>query len=315
MYIRKEAALSSQVEGTQATMVDAMKAEAQMTSGLPDDVDDILRYIQAMNQGLARLKELPLSLRLVREVHQTLLASGGRSQGHVYPGEFRTTQNWIGGGSPTTARYVPPPPDSMRNAMADLENFIHAPTPLPILLRAGLAHAQFETIHPFVDGNGRTGRLLVTFLLCEKGALKRPVLYLSEFFKRYRDAYFDQLQAYHDSSNINGWLLFFLEGIRQVADEAIETVREINKLRDKDIPRVAGFGRNQATAMKLLKHMYGSPVISVKTVERVTQLSRTNANRLVTKFTDAGILTQTDESVEYGRTFIYREYLDLFNST
>ena len=199
--------------------------------------------------------------------------------------------------------------------MADLENFIHAPTSIPILMRAGLAHAQFETIHPFVDGNGRTGRLLVTFFLCEKGALKRPVLYLSEFFKRNRDAYFDQLQAYHDSSDINGWLSFFLEGIRQVADDAVETVRGFNTLRDKDIPRVAAFGRNQATAMKLLKHMYGSPVLSVKTVERITQLSRTNANRLVAKFTDAGILVQTDESVEYGRTFVYREYLNLFNSS
>ncbi|MCO5297062.1 MAG: Fic family protein [Fimbriimonadaceae bacterium] len=315
MYIRKEAALSSQVEGTQATMVDAMKAEAQMISGLPDDVDDIRRYIQAMNQGLARLKELPLSLRLVREVHETLLASGCRSHGHVYPGEFRTTQNWIGGGSPANARYVPPPPDPMKSALADLEKFIHAPSSLPILIRAGLAHAQFETIHPFVDGNGRTGRLLVTFFLCETGALKRPVLYLSEFFKRYRDAYFDQLQAYHDSSDINGWLSFFLEGIRQVADEAIETARGVNRLRDKDIPRVAAFGRNQATAMTLLKHLYGSPFISVKTVERVTQLSRTNANRLVAKFTDAEILVQTDETVEYGRRFVYREYLDLFTST
>ncbi len=314
MYIRKEAALSSQVEGTQATMVDALKAEAQMTTGLPDDVDDILRYIKAMNQGLARLSELPLSLRLVREVHHTLLAAGGRSEGHGYPGEFRSSQNWIGGGSPSTARYVPPPPGELSRVMGEIEDFLHADDAYPILIRAGLAHAQFETAHPFVDGNGRTGRLLVTFLLCDKGALKRPVLYLSEYFKRNRSAYFDRLNDYHDSSAIEEWLEFFLEGVRQVANEAIETVRAVNRLRDEDLPTVAGFGRNQATAMKLLRHLYGRPIVAVSNVQSVTGLSRTNANQLVAKFVDAGILTLTDETVEYGRTFVYKRYLDLFNS-
>lgn len=314
MYIRKEAALSSQVEGTQATMVDALKAEEQMRSGLPDDVDDILRYIEAMNQGLARLSELPLSLRLVREIHHTLLAAGGRSESHAYPGEFRTTQNWIGGGSPNTARYVPPPPRELPRVMDDIQNFLHADDGHPVLIRAGLAHAQFETAHPFVDGNGRTGRLLVTFLLCDKGVLKRPVLYLSEFFKRNRNTYFDRLNEYHDSSAIEPWLEFFLEGVHQVAEEAIETVRAINRLRDEDVPRVAGFGRNQATAMKLLRHMYGRPVVSVRTVQHVTGLSRTNSNQLVAKFVNAGILIQTDETAEYGRTFVYKRYLDIFNS-
>lgn len=314
MYIRKEATLSSQVEGTRATMVDALKAEAEMTSGLPDDVDDILRYIQAMNAGLARLNEFPLSLRLVRDVHELLLGAGGRSEGHAYPGEFRTSQNWIGGGSPASARYVPPPPSELLRVLGDIETFIHAEDSVPILIRAGLAHAQFETAHPFVDGNGRTGRLLVTFLLCERGALRRPVLYLSEFFKRNRDAYFDRLQSYHDASDVNGWLEFFLDGVKQVADEAVNTVRQINQLRDKHLPIVAGFGRNRDTAMTLLKYMYGLPVVSVRTVERVTKLSRTNANHLVTKFVDAGILTQTDNTVEYGRSFAYSDYLAVFRS-
>ncbi len=314
MYIRKEATLSSQLEGTQATMVDALRAEAHMTSGLPEDVDDILRYIQAMNHGLSLLKEIPLSLRLVREVHEALLSSGGRSHGHAYPGEFRRSQNWIGGGSPTTARFVPPPPDRLGQLLGDIEKFIHTADDVPILIKAGLAHAQFETVHPFVDGNGRTGRLLVTFMLCDNKVLHRPVLYLSEYLKRNRDSYFDRLQAYHDSADINGWLEFFLEGVRTVADEAIQTVRSVNRLRDQDIPLVAGFGRNQATAMELLRYLYGSPIVSVKIVQERTGLSRTNANSLVAKFVNAGILVQIDESVEYGRTFAYQSYLDLFRS-
>jgi len=296
-------------------MVDALKAEEQMTLGLPDDVDDILRYILAMNQGLERLHDLPLSLRLVREVHHTLLVAGGRSEGHAYPGEFRTTQNWIGGGSPSTARYVPPPPSELPRVMNDLQNFLHADDGYPVLIRAGLAHAQFETAHPFVDGNGRTGRLLVTFLLCEKGVLRKPVLYLSEFFKRDRNAYFDRLNDYHDSSAIEAWLDFFLEGVKQIADDAIDTVRAINKLRDEDVPIVAGFGRNQETALKLLRHLYSRPVVSVRTVQSVTGLSRTNSNQLVAKFVNAGILIQTDQSVEYGRTFVYKRYLDIFSSS
>ncbi|MBX7134326.1 MAG: Fic family protein [Fimbriimonadaceae bacterium] len=312
MYIRKEAALSSQVEGTQATIVDALRAEGEMRSGLPDDVDDILRYVDAMNQGIERLKDLPLSVRLVREVHETLMQSGGRSHGHVMPGEFRTTQNWIGGASPNTARYVPPPPHLIGPAMGELEMFLHDPGSLPILIKAGLAHAQFETIHPFVDGNGRTGRLLVTFFLCERRILKRPVLYLSEYYRRNRDTYFDRLQAYHDRADVDGWLEFFLQGVAQVAAEATETVRGINRLREEDVPLVAAFGKNQETAMRLLRHLYGLPVVSVRNVERVTGLSRTNANRLVAKFVDAGILVQTDESVEYGRSFAYKRYLDLF---
>jgi Fic family protein len=314
MYIMKEAALSSQVEGTQATMIDALKAEALMTSGLPKDFDDILRYIRAMNYGLDRLNELPLSLRLVREVHNTLLAAGGRSDSHPYPGEFRTSQNWVGGASLNTALFVPPPPSELPRVMADIETFLHADGEYPILIRAGLAHAQFETAHPFVDGNGRTGRLLVTILLCDKRVLRRPVLYLSEYFMRNRSAYFSLLNEYHDSSAIESWLEFFLEGVRQVADDAIETVRAVNRLRDEDLPRVAGFGRNQATALKLLRHMYARPVTSVRDVQSATGLSRGNANSLVAKFVNAGILVQTDETVEYGRTFVYKRYLALFTS-
>ncbi|MCC6687286.1 MAG: Fic family protein [Fimbriimonadaceae bacterium] len=312
MYIRKEAALSSQVEGTRATMVDAMKAEIALTSGLPEDVDDILRYIAALNQGIKMLDEFPLTFRLIREVHETLLSDGGRSHGHAFPGQIRTTQNWINGGSPATARYVPPPPHLIGECLSEIEKFIHDSEACQTLVRAGLAHAQFETVHPFVDGNGRTGRMLVTFMLCQSKALSKPVLYLSEFFKANRDAYFERLQAYHDSSDIEGWLLFFLEGVREVADQAICTVRAINALRDQDMALMATFGKNSKTATRVLQHLFAQPVVSVRTVEGWAGIARPNANALVDKFVAAGILFQTDETKEYGRTFAYRNYLEIF---
>lgn len=289
LYVRREAALSSQDEGTRATIVDSLKAEADMIAGLPDDVNDILRYTMAMNQGLSKLDSFPLSVRLVREVHQTLMEKGGRSDGNAYPGEIRRTQNWISGSSPATARFVPPPPDLVPAALSDVEKFIHSKVRLPVLVKAALAHAQFETIHPFVDDNGRTGRMLVTFYLYTERAIQRPILYLSEYFKRHRDTYFDRLHTYHEQANVNDWLEFFLNRIKEIADDAIRTVRGINALRERDLPLFAALGRNQEVAMTLLHHLYGSPLATVRTV-------------------------QTDESVEYGRTFIYQDYLKLFTS-
>lgn len=313
MYVRKEATYSSQVEGTRATLADAVLVEAEMRLGTPDDVDDILRHVNALNEGLRLLAEMPLSLRLIRQVHAVLLESGGRATSHAYPGEFRRTQNWIGGGSPTSASFVPPPPDLVLPALSDLERFLYDDE-TPLLVRAGLAHAQFETIHPFLDGNGRTGRLLVTLLLCERKALRQPVLYLSEYFKRNRDAYFLRLQMYHDQGDVQGWLLFFFDGIRQVSDEAIHTIREIVQLRERHVPLVAAMGKNRDLAMDLLKHLYRVPIVTVRTVETVTGLSRQNANRLVSKFAEAGILRQLNESKDYGRTFIYQDYWNVFSN-
>src|SRR3989344_8237233 len=197
MYVRKEAALSSEIEGTQATMSDAIRAEVEITKDLPQDVDRILHYIEAMNYGLKRLEDLPLSLRLIREVHRALIADTGDAPGKT-PGEFRTSQNWIGGASPATARFVPPPVTNMHHALDELEKFMHAKDGLPPLIKTALLHAQFETIHPFLDGNGRTGRLLITFFLCQQGVLERPVLYLSEYFKKNRELYFDLIHDYHN---------------------------------------------------------------------------------------------------------------------
>lgn len=311
MYVAKEASLSSQLEGTQATLFDAIKAEASIREGLPDDVDDITRYIAAMNFGLDRLKELPLSIRLIREVHEKLL-TGARGSGHVTPGEIRTTQNWIGGGSPTTARFVPPPPHLLGNCLGELEKFLHSDDRSSTVLRAGLAHAQFETLHPFADGNGRTGRLLITFYLCQQEILNRPVLYLSEYFKRNQEAYFDALHAYHEGSAMLPWIKFFLEGVAVVAEKAIYICKQITAIRERDMARISAMGKGASTGMIALRRLFKHPVTSVKTIEDATGLRRPNANILVSKLVAAGILVQSDATVEYGRTFIYEDYLRVF---
>lgn len=311
MYVLKESALSSQVEGTRATMTDALRAESDIRIGLPDDVDDILRHINAMNEGLQLLKELPLSLRLIRNVHEVLM-TGGRSHGHITPGLFRTSQNWIGGATINSARYVPPPPYEMMRALGDLESFLHRDDDLPKLIKAGLAHAQFETIHPFLDGNGRTGRLLVTFYLCSQNVLTKPVLYLSEFFKQQRELYFDLLHSYHDQGNVEGWLEFFLEGIATVSDQAILTARRIIDVRAHDLEQIALLGRRSENGMLLLKALYKSPILTVNRATKLTGLSRANANALVNKLVELGIIEAVAPDATYNRQFVHQRYLTLF---
>ncbi len=312
MYVRKEAALSSEIEGTKATMFDAIAAEAHIKRDMPKDVDRILSYIKAMNFGLKRLEKLPLSLRLIREVHKTLLEGTGDAPGKT-PGEFRKSQNWIGGGSPETARYVPPPPGELSRTLDDFEKFLHAQDNMPPLIRTALMHAQFETIHPFLDGNGRTGRLLVTFYLCQQGILERPVLYLSEYFKRYRDAYFDLLNGYHGREEVLPWLDFFLEGVAQVSEAAIQTSKKITELREEELKRIHSLGRSAKTALDVLKHLYQLPIINVRKIEQWTALTRPAANALVQRLVKLGILVQRDPDVTYDRIFEYKQYLRLFS--
>jgi len=311
MYVTKEASLSSQLEGTQATMIDALKAEASLREGLPADVDDIIRYVEAMNYGLARLQNFPLSVRLIREVHEKLL-SGARASGHVTPGAIRTTQNWIGGGSPSTARFVPPPPNYLAPSLSEMERFLHTEEGASRILKAGLVHAQFETLHPFADGNGRTGRLMITFYLCSQGILHRPVLYLSEYFKRHRTNYFDALHAYHEQDAILPWLKFFFTGVAEVAEQAIRVCKEITVIRDRDMSRVSAFGKAAPNGIVALRHLFKVPFVSVKSVENATGLSRSNANKLVNRLVGAGILFQSDTLADYGRTFYYRDYVQAF---
>lgn len=311
MYVRKEASLSSQIEGTNATMSDSIKAENDITINLPSDVDDIQHYIQAMNFGLKKLASLPLSVRLLREVHKVLLTSA-RSTHFAAPGELRNSQNWIGGGSPATARFVPPPHHLVPDALGDLELFLHTSDDIPLLIKTGWAHAQFETIHPFLDGNGRTGRLLIAFYLCQQGVLQLPVLYISEYFKRHRESYFDLLEGYHNRGEVLPWIKFFLEGVAVVAEEAIETSRKINILREKDVQKVYAMGRSGKMGMILLQNLFKLPIVTIKKVQEFTGLSRPNATKLVDRFVAGGILEQVDKKKEYGRSFVYKKYFDLF---
>jgi len=313
MYVNKEAVLSSQIEGTQASLIDVLAFEAN--AALPDnpqDIEEVINYIAALNYGLQRLATLPLSLRLIREIHG-LLMQGVRGADRN-PGEFRTSQNWIGhhGGTIETARFVPPSPVDMNRALDNLETFIHAEKTLPILLKVGLVHAQFETIHPFLDGNGRMGRLLITFILCHEGILRKPLLYLSHFFKVNRSQYYEHLQKIRDEGDWESWLKFFLRGVSEVAQEATATARKIVQLRENHRNIIATHLSRLGGTNQLLEHLYQRPVITVNNAAKVTGLSYANANRLVTKFQEYGLLRQMD-TYQRNRRFIYADYLAMFS--
>lgn len=314
MYVRREAVLSSQIEGTRASLMDILEFEAHaLESGRPQDVKEVANYIASMNHGLERLKELPLSLRLIREIHGKLL--DGVRGSEWSPGDFRQTQNWIGPPGPgglASATFVPPPPHEMSKALDDLEKFLHDDAPMPILIKVGLTHAQFETIHPFLDGNGRVGRLLITFLLCEKGILKRPLLYLSYYFKKRRTEYYDRLQAIRDKGNWEGWLKFFLQGVYEVSQEAAETARKIVNMREEHRNLItAKLGRGAAKALAMLEALYFQPIASVEMLAHAGQLSYANANLLVKKLEVLGVLKEITGQ-RRNRLFVYAPYLDLF---
>ncbi len=314
MYIRREAVLSSQIEGTQASLVDLLEVEAaRERARVPEDSAEVANYVRAMNFGLTRLNELPVSLRLIREIHGVLLEGVVRGS-ERNPGEFRTSQNWIGapGSTIETAAFVPPPPDEMARALGALELFLHGETDLPFILKVALAHAQFETIHPFLDGNGRVGRLLITFLLCEAGVLKRPLLYLSYYLRQRRLEYYDRLQAVRDRGDWEGWLRFFLEGVRLVATEAAETSRRLIALREEHRDLVAAsLGRRANSGLRLLESLYPSPVLSVRAAEERSGLSYRKANSLVAAFEQLGLLTEMTGRSR-NRLFMYESYVDLF---
>lgn len=313
MYVRKEAVLSSQIEGTQSSLQDVLTAEARILDpDRPRDVGEVVNYVSAMNHGLARLRELPVSVRLIREIHGELLR-GVRGQ-HLTPGEIRTSQNWIGPGgcSLREATFVPPPPHEVAGHLGELEKFLHAETPLPTLLLIGLAHAQFETIHPFLDGNGRVGRLLITFLLCEQNILLKPVLYLSHFFKQHRQEYYDQLQSVRDHGTWEDWLLFFLRGVIEVSQQATDTARHILALREAHRASIiANFGRAAGNGQRVLDYLYEYPIVSVKQVQDLIGTTYAAANELVSRLVRDDILAEITGHSR-NRRFMYREYIDLF---
>ncbi len=313
MYLRKDAASSSQIEGTKATMVDAIEAEIKLTDKIPSDVDDILHYIKALNYGMGRVAEdkFPLSLRFIRELHRELM-SGARKSQYSSPGEFRTSQNWIGGSRPDNAGFVPPPVNEMMAALYDLERFIHAEDSIPAVTKAGLIHAQFETIHPFLDGNGRTGRILITFYLWHEGFLEKPVLFLSSYFRRNQRVYYEKLSAYHNGY-VSEWLDFFLDGVIEIADEAIEIIGKITFLREKDMSTIQSMGKRASeSAVVVLRRLYAQPIVDVPTVQKWTGFTRAGAQRVIDRFIDKGILSPVDKDKKYGQSYVYKEYLDIF---
>jgi len=311
MYICKDAASSSQIEGTRATMVDALEAQAEVTRDLPDDVDDITHYIHALNYGLERLQDFPMSLRLIKEVHKELM-QGARATQRTTPGEFRSSQNWIGGASLNEAHFVPPPSNDLLQLLGKLEHFIHDDVALPHLIKAGLIHAQFETIHPFLDGNGRVGRILITLYLWLNNMLKRPVLFLSSYFKRHQTVYYNKLDAYHEGY-VESWLDFFLDGVIKTAEEALETAQAITKLREKDLHKIQKLNKTASeSAVKILPELFKLPIVNAKKIEAWTGYSRRGALKVINRFVELGILEQKDEYETYDKLFIYRRYVDIF---
>lgn len=314
MYVRKEAVLSSQIEGTQSSLQDLLAAEAQLfDQNLPRDVDEVVNYVRAMNRGLALLPELPVSVRLIREIHAELMR--GVRGGRLQPGELRTSQNWIGpaGCTLTTATFVPPPHHAVPEALSDLERFLHASDDLPPLIKIALAHVQFETIHPFLDGNGRVGRLLITFLLTERGVLHKPVLYLSHFFKQHRQAYYEHLQAVRDHGAWEAWLAFFLQGVIEVAGEAAETARRILHLREQHRAAITDqLGRAAGNGHKVLESLFDRPIVAVGDVKEMTGTTYAAANSLVSRLVGLGVLSEMTGYAR-NRRFRYSPYIALFN--
>lgn len=310
MFVAKDAASSSQIEGTMATMIDAIELDAGVATK-QTDAEDILFYIQALNYGIGRLKDFPLSLRLIREIHKKLI-TGARTTHFADPGEFRNSQNWIGGTSPSNALFVPPPKEEMKIALDHLEKFLHNEKAVLPLIHIAFSHAQFETIHPFLDGNGRTGRLLVSMLLCHRNLLERPVLFLSSYFKKHQKIYYQRLNGYHDGG-VEAWLDFFLDGVIETAKESIVISKEIRALRDIDMAKIQMLAKRESkSSMLVLSKLYAKPIVNIRTIMDWTGFSRPGAQRVVDRFIGLGILKTQKEEGTYDQTYVYSKYLSAF---
>jgi Fic family protein len=312
-YVRKEAVLSSQIEGTQSSLSDLLLFENDEAPGAPiEDVQEVSNYVAAMTHGLDRLRSgFPLSLRLIREIHEILL-SKGRGSGKQ-PGEFRQSQNWIGGSRPGNAAFVPPPPELVIDCMGKLELFFHEDrSDLPVLIRAGLAHVQFETIHPFLDGNGRLGRLLITFMLCEKGVLRDPLLYLSLYFKANRSAYYDLLDRVRSKDDWEAWLGFFLIGVRDTADQAASAARRIVALFAEHQKQIEKLGRPAASVLRVFQHMQRNPIVSIPAAAQKIGISAPTVAKSLDHMQRLGILREITGR-ERHRLFVYEDYLAILN--
>ena len=312
-YVRKEAVLSSQIEGTQSSLSDLLLFELDEAPGVPlDDVTEVSNYVAALEHGLARIREgFPLSNRLLREIHAVLL-SRGRGSGKQ-PGEFRLSQNWIGGSRPGNATFVPPPHLAVPDAMSDLERFLHAGNDgLPLLARAGIAHVQFETIHPFLDGNGRVGRLLITLLLCSAGMLREPLLYLSLFLKKHRRTYYELLDSVRRDGDWEAWLSFFLEGVAETATGAVTAAHALAELFSTDQVRIEQLGRRSQSALRVHEALKATPISSLPAIARATGLSFPTAASTVERLASMGVMRELTGK-RRNRLFVYDKFLSVLN--
>jgi Fic family protein len=311
LYVRKEALVSSQIEGTQSSFVDVLRFENKVPTAVPkEDVEEVSNYVAAMQHGLRRIQTgFPLSLRLIREIHAILL-KGGRGANKT-PGEFRRSQNWIGGTRPGNASFVPPPPAEMMEALDRLERFLHDDKHgLPLLVEAGLVHVQFESIHPFLDGNGRLGRLLITLLLCAKGALKQPLLYLSLYFKKHRTQYYDHLQRIRTEGAWEEWLRFFLEGTALTAQEAAETATRILDLFSKDREKIQKLGRPATSALRVHEYMQRKPIANIAAIAKALKLSIPTVTVALKHLVRIGIVEEVTGK-RRDRLFTYSRYFNI----
>lgn len=314
MYVKKEAVLSSQIEGTQASFVDVLSAEYnQSDDQRRDDIGEVVNYIDAMYWGLDELKQFPLSLRLIRNIHARLLRNTRGS--HRNPGEFRTSQNWIGpaGCTLSTATFIPPTVPDMEAALGDLETFFYQEDSLPALVKIALIHAQFETIHPFLDGNGRMGRLLITFWLCHQGILAKPLLYLSYYFKKNRTEYYDRLMNVRKKGEWEAWIKFFLKGVAEVSDEAITSAKAILNLKEDFKNKLYQNGTSNNNYQKLLDVLFERPFIKRSDVEELLAVSNPTAGSILDAFCQMGILQDCDPGRSRNKMYVFGDYLDILD--
>lgn len=311
MYVRKEALLSSQIEGTQTTLEDVL--DPYIDTNTNQDVEEVINYIQALNYSINRLEKLPVCNRLIRETHSVLMA-GVRGQDKS-PGEFRYTQNWIGGVGSTlaNARFIPPAPIDMNAAMSDLEKYINSNDSLDALIQIGLIHYQFETVHPFLDGNGRIGRLLIVIYLMQKGILSSPSLYISYFLKRNRIEYYDRLSEVRRNGNYEQWIKFFLQAIYESAEDAIANIEKLSSLRNKNIKLINSTGRSSATLLRLYNYLEENPIIGIAKTAEALSLSFNATNTAINKLCGLGILSKVSKA-QRNKTFAYNQYLDILRA-
>lgn len=312
MYVRKEAVLSSQIEGTQSSLSDLLLFEEGKEAMVPiDDVAEVSSYVTAMQYSIERLKTLPLSLRLLRETHEKLMTnSRGKDK---QPGEFRRSQNWIGGTRPGNAHFVPPPVDHLMLCLDSFEKFLHdEQIKLPTLVKAALAHIQFETIHPFLDGNGRLGRLLITLLLCDEGILQEPILYLSLYFKTYRSQYYQHLQSVHKTGDFESWIEFFLTGVIETSEQAINTAEKLLQLFRTDQNLIETSGKNTVSLISIFQYLKKHPLSSTKDIKMACGISLTTVLRSLESLQTLGIVREATGK-ERNKIFVYNQYVDILS--